>query len=70
MPGRTRGENYALRNASQEYAHRHGLPLDHATMVSMPEKSEAINEIVRQQGASPPILNNVPDIEKSPHADI
>ena len=46
----------------------------------MLETSEAINEIVRQHGASPdlptahvsylPISNNVPDVEKLPHADI
>ena len=80
MPGRTRGETLALRDASREYAHHHGLPLDHATMVSMLEKGEAINEIVRQHGASPnlptvhgsdlPTPNDVSDIEKSPHADI
>ena len=40
MPGRTRGETRALRDASREYAHRHGIPLDHAAMVSMLAKSE------------------------------
>ena len=35
IPGKTRGEARALRNASQEYAHHPGLPLDHAIMVSM-----------------------------------
>ena len=33
MPGRTHNETEALRDASWEYAHRHGLPLDHAAMV-------------------------------------
>ena len=47
IPGRTRGETRALRDASREYAHRHGLPLDHAAMVSMLAKGEATNEIVR-----------------------
>ena len=83
MPGRTRGETRALRNASRDYAHRHGIPLDHAAMVSMLEKDEATNEIVRQHGASKdspdlptvhasdlPTPNNVSDVEKSPHADI
>ena len=33
MPGRTRGETRAMRDASRKYAHRHGLPLDHAALV-------------------------------------
>ena len=83
MPGRTRGETRALRDASREYAHHHGIPLDHASMVSMLAKGEATNEIVRQHGASKdspdlptahasdlPTPNNVSDVEKSPHADI
>ena len=53
MPGRTRGETRALRNASRDYAHRHGIPLDHAAMVSMLAEGKATNnEIVRQHGAS------------------
>ena len=80
MPGRTRGETRALRDASREYAHRHGLPLDHAAMVSMLAKGEATNEIIRLHGASKdspdlpiahasdlPTPNNVSDVEKSPH---
>ena len=52
-------------------------------MVSMLAKGEAINEIVRQHGASKgssdlptahasdlPTPNNVSDVEKSPHADV
>ena len=83
MPGRTRGETRALRDASREYAHRHGMPLDNAAMVSMPAKGEATNENVRRHGASkdspdPPTAhasdlpnpNNVSDMEKSPHADL
>ena len=83
MPGRTRGETRALRDASREYAHRHGLPLGHAVMMSMLAKGEATNEIIRQHGASKdsPDLptvhasdlstpNNVYDVEKSLHADI
>ena len=52
IPGRTRGETRVLRDASRECAHRHGIPLDHAAMVSMLAKGEATNEIVRQHGAS------------------
>ena len=83
MPGRTRGETRTMRDASREYAHRHGIPLDHAAMVSMLAKGEATNEIVRQHGASKdspdlltahasdlPTPNNVSDVEKSPHVDI
>ena len=82
MPGRRRGETCALRDASRDYAHRYGIPLDHAAMVSMLAKGEATNEIVRQHGASKdspdlptvhtsglPTPNNVPDVEKSLHAD-
>ena len=83
IPGRMHGETRVLRDASREYAHRHGIPLDHAAMVSMLAKGEATNEIVRQHGATkdspdlptahawdltPP--NNVSDVENSPHADI
>ena len=73
MPGGTRGEARALRDASR----------DHAAMVSMLAKGEVINEIVRQHGASKdspdlltahpsdlPTPNNLSDVEKSPHADI
>ena len=83
MPGSTRGETRALRDASREYAHRYGLPLDHADMGSMLAKVEATNEIVRQHVASKdsPDLptahasdlstpNDVSDVEKSPHVDI
>ena len=80
MPGRTRGEIRALRDAPREYTHRHGLSLDYAAMVSMLEKGEAIHEIVRQHGASPDLPtmpasdlstpNKVSDVDKSPHADI
>ena len=41
-----RGETGALRNAPREYAHRHGIPLDHAALVSMLGKGEAVHEIV------------------------
>ena len=51
MPWKKRGETCAQRDALREYAHRHGLPLDHAATVSM-LKGESTNEIVRQHGAS------------------
>ena len=83
IPGRTRGEIRALRDASRSYTHRHGLPLDHAAMVSILAKGEATNEFVRQHGISKdsPDLptayasglstpNNISDVDKSPHADI
>ena len=83
MPGRTHGETRALRDASRDYAHRHGVPLDHAAMVSMLAKGKATDEIFRQHGASKdtpdlptayasdlPTPNNVSDMEKSSHADI
>ena len=83
MPGRTRGETRALRDASRDYAHRHRILLDHAVMVSMLVKCEATNGIICQHGASKdspdlptayasdlPTPNNVPDVERSPHSDI
>ena len=80
VPGRTRGETRALRDASQEYAHRHGLPLDHAALVPMLGKGEALHEIVRQHGASPDLLTarasdlhtptSVSEAEASPIAEI
>ena len=82
MPGRTRDEIRALRDAARDDAHRYGIPLDHAAMVSMLAKGEATNEIVCQYGASKdspdlptahtsdlPTPSNVSDVEKSPHAD-
>ena len=42
-----------MREASREYARRHGMPLDHAAMVSMLGKGEAIHEIIHEHGASP-----------------
>ena len=79
MPGRTRGETRAMRDASREYVHRHGLPLDHAALVSMLEKGEAVNEIVHEHGASPNLPTarasdlhtsaSVSEAEMSPHAE-
>ena len=80
MPGRTRGETRAMREASREYARRHGLPLNHAALVSMLDKGEAIHEIIHEHGASPdlptarasdlPTPTNVMEAETSPHANI
>ena len=80
MPKRTRGEIRALRDVQREYAHRHGLPLDHAALVSMLGKREAVHEIVRQHGATPDLPTaRAPDIhtptsvseaEASSHAEI
>ena len=83
MPGRTRGETRALRDASRDNDHRYGIPLDHAAMVPMLAKGEATSEIVRQYGASKdspdlptahaldlPTPSNMSNVEKSPHADI
>ena len=80
MPGRTRGETRAMREASREYARRHGRPLNHAALVSMLDKGEAIHEIIHEHGASPdlptarasdlPTPTNVMEAETSPHANI
>ena len=66
MPGRTRGETRALRDASRDYAHRYGIPLDHAAMVSLLAKGEATNEIVRQHGAS----KDLPDLPTAHASDL
>ena len=66
MPGRTRGETRALRDVSRDCAHRYGIPLDHATMVSMLAKGEATNEIVRQHGAS----KDSPDLPTAHASDL
>ena len=83
MPGRTRGKTCAVFDTSREYAHRHGVLLDHAAMVPMLAKSESNNEAVRQHSTSKnspdlptvhasdlPTSNNVSDVEKSPRADM
>ena len=80
MSGKTSGETRAQRDASREYVHRHGLPLDHAALVSSLEKDVAIHEIVRQHGASPDLPTadasdlrtptSVSGAEASPHAEI
>ena len=80
MSGRTRGEARAMRETSREYARRHGMPLDHAALVSMLDKGEAIHEIIHERGASSdlptarasdlPTPVNVMEAETSPHANI
>ena len=84
MPGRTRGETRAIRDALQEYAHRHGVlsTMEHAALVSMLVTRESTNKIVRQHSApkdSPDLPTaHIPDISKpssvsevedSPHVD-
>ena len=80
MPGRTRGETRAMREASWEYARRHGMPLDHPALVSILDKGEAIHETIHEYGASPdlptarasdlPTPGTVMEAETSPHANI
>ena len=80
MPGRTRGETSAMRDAAREYARRHRLPLDHAALVSILGKGEAVHDIVRQHGASPDLPTarasdlhtpaSVSEAETSPHVEI
>ena len=84
MPGRTRGETRAMRDALQEYAHRHGVlsTMEHAALVSMLATRESINKIVRQHSApkdSPDLPtahvpyifkpSSVSAVEESPHVD-
>ena len=80
MPGRTRGKTRAIREASREYARRDGMPLDHAALVSMLDKDEAIHDIIHEHGTSPdlptarasdlPTPANVMEAETSPPANI
>ena len=70
MPGRTRGETRVMRDALQEYAHRHGVlsTMKHAALVSMLATRESTNKIVRQHSApkdSPDLPTaHIPDISK------
>ena len=70
MPGRTRGETCVMRDALQEYAHRHGVlsTMEHAALVSMLAIRESTNKIVRQHSApkdSPGLPTaHIPDISK------
>ena len=70
MPGRTRGETRAMRDALQEYAHRHGVlsTMEHAALVSMLATRESTSKIVRQHSApkdSPDLPTaHIPDISK------
>ena len=49
MPGRTRGETRAMRDALQEYTHRQGVlsTMEHAALVSMLATRELTNKIIR-----------------------
>ena len=53
MPGRTPGETRAMRDALQEYAHRHGVlsTMEHAVLVSMLATRESTKKIARQHSA-------------------
>ena len=70
MPGRTRGETRAMRDALQEYANRHGVlsTMEHAALVSMLATRESTNKIVRQHSTpkdSPDLPTaHIPDISK------
>ena len=80
---RTRGETYAMRDASREYVYRYGLLLDHVGVASMLATSKSNNEPPPQHNASRnspdvpaahesnfPTPNIVSDVDMSPHADI
>ena len=68
MPGRTRSEIRAMRDALQEYAHRHGVlsTMEHAALVSMLATRESTNKIVRQHSAP----KDSPDLPTAPIPDI
>ena len=80
VPGRTRGKTCAMRDASRDYARRHSMPLDHATLVSMLDKGEGVHQIIHEHGASPDLPTarasdlhtsvSVFEAKTSPHADI
>ena len=70
MPGRTRDETRVMRDALQEYAHRHGVlsTMEHAALVPMLATRESTNKIVRQHSApkdSPDLpIAHIPDTSK------
>ena len=70
IPGRTRGETRAMRDALQESARRHGVlsTMEHAALVSMLATHESTNEIVRQHSAPKDLpdlpIAHIPDISK------
>ena len=85
MPGGTRGQTRAIREASREYAHHHGLllTLDRATLVSILANRESIDEAVRNHSLSKDTPDmptahtsdlhtptSVSEAEASPHAEI
>ena len=69
-----------MHDASPEYARHHGMPLDHAALVSMLDKGKAVHIIAHEHGVSPDLttarasdlhtLANVIEAETSPHANI
>ena len=70
MPGRTRCKTRVIRDALQEYAHRHGVlsTMKHGALVSMLATCESTNKIVRQHSASKDSADlptaHIPDISK------
>ena len=68
MPGKMRGETRVMRDALQEYAHRHGVlsTMEHAALVSMLATRESTNKIVRQHSAP----KDSPDLPTAHISDI
>ena len=70
LPGRTSGETRVMRDALQEYAHRHGVlsTMEHAALMSMLATRKSTNKITRQHSApkdSPDLPTaHIPDISK------
>ena len=69
MPGKMRGETRAMREASREYAHHHGLlsTLEHAALVSMLVTRESTDKVVRQHSA-PKDSPSLPTAHTSNHS--
>ena len=68
MPGRTRGKTRVMRDALQEYAHRHGVlsTMEYGALVSMLATRESTNKIVRRHSAP----NTSPDLPTAHILDI
>lgn len=76
MPGRTRRETRALRNASRESSHRHDIlsTVYDPALVFMLATRQSVDEAVRTHcvpNSAPDLTtpNTTSDVEKSPHAD-
>ena len=85
MPGRTRGQTCAMREASREYDHPNGIlsTMDHAALVPILANRESIDEAIRKHSLSKdspdkPTAHasdlhtptSVSEAEASPHAEI